>query len=200
MRLSAWPLLALTLAAFGGWGPGAPSQELELRVRAGVEEVELGVGFPLTVVRIWSVDLVPEDFRDEALAPLVVRLLDTNRREEDQRIEETLHYRAYAFSLGEFTVPAPLFRARRIDGSEVVASGEALTLPVRSALGAEPDQAELPGDPFPAGWIDHVATLLLFNKDSSVLHRPVELASESCLSGSAILKGRTSQQPKSGHI
>ncbi|TAH34435.1 MAG: hypothetical protein EYC70_15960 [Planctomycetota bacterium] len=140
--------VAAAAAACGGGAP-IPDQDLLLRVTAGAHEVELGQPFPLTVQRVWGKDLVPEDWSDEALAPLVLRLEETKRREDARRIEETRRYQAHAFTLDDVVIAAPVFRARPRDGGpERVAAGEELSLRVRPALDrAAPGPAELPGEP-----------------------------------------------------
>ena len=156
--------LALALVAGCGGGPTGlgdlaqgpiqpiVDQDLLLRVTAGATEVDFGKAFPLTVVRVWSKELVPEHWSDEALLPLMVRLVDATHREDDRRVEETRRYEGYAFSLEDITVPATSFRARPRDGgSDLVVTGEELNLRVRSSLNTEaPGSAELPRGPFPA--------------------------------------------------
>jgi hypothetical protein len=85
------------------------------------------------------------------LAPLEVRLVETRRREDSRHVEETRVYEAYAFALGEVTIPAPVFRARPRDGGRERATiGEDVTLRVRTALDpASPGPPEFPGDPLP---------------------------------------------------
>ncbi len=96
--------------------------------------VELGKAFPLTVVRTWTESGGAHEWRDELLAPLVVRLVDTSLCNEAGRIEETRRYDAYAFARGEITVEQP--------------SGGPLRIHVGSALPAgEAGAPELPGGP-----------------------------------------------------
>ena len=52
-----------------------PAEDLLLEVTAGATEVELGAAFPVTVLRVWSVELAPEAWSDRALAPLMLRLV-----------------------------------------------------------------------------------------------------------------------------
>jgi len=120
-------LLALALAA--ACADETPIPDAQLRLSAGTAEVELGKGFPLTVVRTWRRGQTPAVWDDEALAPLEVRLLETTRREDDRRVEETRRYRGYAFSLTDVRLPG-------------------LELSVKHALDpASPGPAELPGEP-----------------------------------------------------
>ncbi|MHC4818686.1 MAG: hypothetical protein ACYTF8_11590, partial [Planctomycetota bacterium] len=120
-------LLALALAA--ACGDETSIADVPLEISAGTAEVELGKGFPLTVVRTWRRGQTPAAWDDEALVPLEVRLLETTRREDDRRVEETRHYRGYAFSLTDVRVPG-------------------LELRVKRALDpASPGPAELPGEP-----------------------------------------------------
>lgn len=130
-----------------------PDEDVAISVAAGAARVEFGVAFPLTVVRSWRNHLVPDEWSDELLAPLGVRLVDTRRRTDGNHIEETRTYRAYAFRPGELTVPAPWFRARSPDGgAEHIALADDLHLEVLSALGpeADPESVELPPGPLPA--------------------------------------------------
>ncbi len=150
--------LALLLA----WPcPGQDAQDLTLRVTAGVEEVGFGVAFPLTVERAWSEDLVPREWNDEVLAPLVVSLVDRDVQQDGRGVRETRTYRAWVFQTGDVTVPAPWFRARPRDGGlERVAIADDLRLEVVSALGAgEPGEVELPRGPFPPAfpWLQWTA-------------------------------------------
>jgi hypothetical protein len=122
-------LLALALAA--ACGDETPISDVPLRLSPGTAEVELGKGFPLTVVRTWRRGQTPAAWDDEALAPLEVRLLETTRREDERRVEETRRYLGYAFSLTDVRVPG-------------------LELSVKRALDpAAPGPAELPGEPLP---------------------------------------------------
>lgn len=128
-----------------------PECELMLRIRAGAAEVEFGAAFDLEVVRVWSRELVPEAWSDDLLAPLEVRLVGSSRREDAERVEETLRFRCHAFGRDRIQVPPPVFRAwRRDDRSERVALGEGLLLGIRSALDPDaPGPVELPGEPIP---------------------------------------------------
>ena len=122
-------LLFLTLAA--ACGEETPIPDVPRRITAGAPEVELGKAFPLTVVRTWSRGQAPAAWNDEALAPLEVRLVETSRREDERRVEETRRYRGHAFSLADVSVPG-------------------LELRVKRALDpATPGPAELPGEPLP---------------------------------------------------
>jgi hypothetical protein len=124
------------LALAAACGEATPIPDRPLRITAGAPEVELGKAFPLTVVRTWHKGDAPAAWDDAALAPLEVRLLETSRREDDRRVEETRRYLGYAFSLADVSLPG-------------------LELRVRRALDPEaPGPAELPGDllPEPSPW------------------------------------------------
>lgn len=161
-------LFALAAAACGPGSP-IPEEELSLRVSAPPAAIELGRGFPLTVVRVWSKDLEPDPWTDDALLPLVVRLEAEDRREDAHRVEETRRFRAYAFEPGKVTVPPVAFsaapragapnRAERrlgwgVGGASRTASAEGFTLEVKTTL--EPKTAgppELPDlIPEPVRW------------------------------------------------
>ncbi len=141
-------LLAALAASCGGGGP-IPGPDLALRVAAARADVEFGRPFPVTVVRTWTRDLVPAEWSDAALAPLVVRTLGTARREDGRRIDETRRLLARAFRTGEVSIPAPLFEARPRDGGPALAArGDALVLQVRPALDpAAPGPPEFPEGP-----------------------------------------------------
>ncbi|MHC4548757.1 MAG: hypothetical protein ACYTEZ_08255 [Planctomycetota bacterium] len=129
--------LIVVFALAAACGDGTPIADVPLRITAGAQQVELGKAFPLIVVRVWRHGQAPADWSGEALAPLAVRLVETARREDDRRVEERRRYQAYAFTLGDLTVPVP--------------SGEPLALAVRRSLDpAAPGPAELPGEPLPA--------------------------------------------------
>jgi hypothetical protein len=148
-------LLLLLVPACGDRAP-IPDEELLLRIEADVDEVALGEGFALRVVRVWEKDLEPVSLEDDALAPLTVRLLETRRREDGRRVEETRLYRAHAFTLEPFAVTLPSLRAvPRGGGAERVVSGNRLALRVRRNLDpADPGSPDLPGGPLtePQRW------------------------------------------------
>jgi hypothetical protein len=123
--------LLLLLALAAACGEEAPIPAAPLTITAAAPEVELGKAFPLTVVRTWSKGHTPAPWDDAALAPLEVRLLETSRREDGRRVEETRRYRGYAFSLTDVRLPG-------------------LELRVKRALDPKsPGPAELPGEPLP---------------------------------------------------
>lgn len=144
---------ALALAACDSGPPIAP-EDLLLRITTGSDEVELGRGFPLTVVRVWSKDLAPSDWEDRALTPLSVRLVGVARRENDRRVEETRTYVGYAFGLGEVTIPpraisaTPVAQQPSRSESPRTAASAAIRLRVRPTLDPDaPGAPELPGGP-----------------------------------------------------
>lgn len=147
MRGFAFAVLALT-ACSGDAGMLEGDFALRVRTPTAATEVPFGEAFPLQVDMVWRRDLVPEPIRDEAFAPLRVRLRDTTQREVDGRIAETRRYDAFAFARGELTVPAIVWKARpRAGGDERTATNEAFTLQVKSALADQTAvAAELPGD------------------------------------------------------
>jgi hypothetical protein len=141
--------VSLLLVAASCGGPPIPAVDLLLRVTPGAEEVELGRGFPLTVVRVWKKDLAPAEWNDRALRPLAARLLGVSRREDKERVEETRRYRCHAFTLDDVRIAAVKLVARPRDGGpEVVAVDGPLRVRVRRALDPlAPGPPELPGDP-----------------------------------------------------
>jgi hypothetical protein len=142
-----WAAL-LSLTACGGGTP-LPDQDLLLRVSFHAEEVVPGRAFPLTVVRSWSKDLEPAPWEDGALAPLVLRLEETTRREDARRVQETRRYRAYAFARGDVLVPAAKFTARPKDGGteRSVRSQRRRLRVVPEIEASKPGPPELPGEP-----------------------------------------------------
>ena len=107
--MKAWvPVFLALLAACTRHDPIA-AEELALRVAlpAGLERVPFGQSFPLEVMRVWEKDLVPGEWDDRALAPLVVRLEEVTLREDDVRVEERRRYRAYAFLRGSISEVLP---------------------------------------------------------------------------------------------
>ena len=132
-----------------------PEDELLLRVSTSAAAVDFGKDFPLTVQRVWAKELQAAEWNDRALDPLVVRLLETDRRDDGRHVEETRRYLAYAFTPETVTLPRIEFAADPRDGGPArKTSSEPLELLVRPALGpGEPGPPELPGDllaePFP---------------------------------------------------
>jgi hypothetical protein len=149
VRFSELPILPVLLAcacACGGSAP-IPAEELLMRIEA-QGEVELGRGFPLTVMRVWSRELTPAVWNDASLAPLKLKLLETTRREDGRRIEETRRYEGFAVTLGDISIPAPELRAvAGPGGAERVASADPIEIKVNAALPATDDsEPELPGE------------------------------------------------------
>lgn len=122
-------LPALTVAC----AESTPIGDVPLRISADVQEVPLGKAFALTVVRVWDKGAAA-DWNDEALAPLHVRLVETSRRADGNRVEETRRYSAYAFTLGDVTEPVELRVKRALDPT---APGPA-ELPAAPASGSIP--------------------------------------------------------------
>lgn len=121
----------LALAAACGGDPIA-DEELAIRVAYSANEIGFGEGFDLVVTRTWSSRLVPSVWSDEALAPLVLDLRETNTREDAERVEETRRYRAFAFQAGAVVVPALAMRGRPRGGGPVVsAAADPIELNVR---------------------------------------------------------------------
>ncbi|MCU0728113.1 MAG: hypothetical protein MUE73_20385 [Planctomycetes bacterium] len=156
-RATLLPLLLIGLAAACDRGLPIPERDLMLRVAADTEAVTLGRAFRLTVVRVFAKDLVPDELPDGAFAPLVVRLRETVRREDDRRVEETRRYDAYAFAAGDLVVREIPFTARPGNGGpQREAPGNALRLKVLASLDpAAPGELELPAGPMrrPFPWL-----------------------------------------------
>jgi LPXTG-motif cell wall-anchored protein len=125
------------------------TRDLSLRVTPGVREVMSGEPFPLTVVRTWKKPLVPAEVDPARFAPLVLTLEQTDRREDAVRVEETLHFRAYAFARSDIVVPAQRLRAQPPEGGvERVVSAPAFRLRVATAVDDQrPGPPEMPGPP-----------------------------------------------------
>ncbi len=138
MRRIAW--LIVFCAACGRSDIAA--RDLDVSIDVTETDVAYGGGFDLTVTRTWRRDLVPSVWSDAALAPLALRLLDASTREDDERIEETRRYRAFAFAAGDVVIAPLLMRAQPRGGGPIIEAETAETrLRVRAAL--DPDQ---PGD------------------------------------------------------
>jgi hypothetical protein len=146
------PVLAMAM----GIGAAIRSQEVLLEITPETHEVESGRGFLITVVRRWNRDLLPEEWSDRLLAPLVVRLEEFSRTDAGGHHQETRRFRAYAFSRDDILVPAAWFRARPKDGGEeLVATSSEIRFRVGSALqSGSPGTPELPGGllPGPSSW------------------------------------------------
>ena len=152
---------AVVLAATLGPGcePGAPIPEVDLLVRVATDaaEVEVGRPFTLTVVRVWTKDLVPTAFDERALAPLAVARADVSTRDDDRRVEETRRYRARAFTLDDVTLAGVAFAAVPAKGGVARTTKAApLRLHVKPSLdprapGAPEGPGPLPARPF--SWV-----------------------------------------------
>lgn len=147
MRRVAPLAMLLLLAACEKEAPSIPETDLLVRVEVGVREVLLGQAFPVTVTRVWEKDLEPSEWDDASLSPLIVRLEERTQRENDARVEETLRYRGYAFTLDDVRIPPVVMIARPLDGSPGrIVKTDALRLRVRPALDpVDPGDPELPG-------------------------------------------------------
>ncbi len=117
-------------------------EERSLHLQADVEEVELGVAFSLTVTRCSSRGHEPEPWKDELLAPLVVRLERSAQQQRDGQLEETRHFRAWAFEPGELKLHDLTLRVRSAllkdeagAASAIELPGEPLAPPSESGLG-----------------------------------------------------------------
>ncbi len=127
-------MLLLLLAACGRAEP-IPAEPLLIRATTGAVDVPSGAAFPLTVVRVWQKDLDEPKWSDDILAPLVVRPVSTERREDALRIEETRRFRAYAFGSGEIrTAPLRIEATPRGGTTPHVATAEPVVVRVTSAL------------------------------------------------------------------
>ncbi len=134
----------MVVAACGG--PELPNRDLALEVTVGAEEVALGQGFPVTVRRLWSKNLDPAAWRDDALSPLRLRLENTTVRDDGKRVEEVRRFRAYAFTPSVVTVPPPILRARpRAGGPVREAAAEGFEVRVVESIDPDaPGAPELP--------------------------------------------------------
>jgi len=141
----------LVLGVLGAGLAAGASERMTIRIETDAEVVALGEPFAVRIVRVWDAELRALPFDDASLAPLVLRLEETSRREQEGRIEQTRRYRARAFALGEVAVPAPTLEARPRSGGPVRAvTGRELRLRVTGTLDPEaPGRPELPGDPLP---------------------------------------------------
>jgi hypothetical protein len=143
-----------------------PERDLALTVTAG-DDVEFGRAFPLTVAREWSVDLTPEPWHDDALAPLRVVPLATTTRSDGKRTLETRNYRAYSFVAGRVALPAVPFHATDRAGATRSVASAPLAFDVKPSLAdpasaAElPDELLLPPSPFTPARLAVASALLL---------------------------------------
>jgi hypothetical protein len=180
------PVLFLALPACGG-GEAIPAEYLQIRVEVEASEVVLGTAFPLEVVRIWQQDLEPDPFDGEALAPLVLRHVETVRRENERQVEERTRFRAYAFTPGTLIVPGPdLVAGPKGGGKKLLVSGNRIELTVKPSLDpSAPGEAELPGDLLPpesgrTWWIEGAtAALTLLLVYLEIRRRRAKRAAES---------------------
>lgn len=141
-------VLLATVAACGDAVPIAAT-DLALRLSGPESEVDLGVGFGVSVVRIWSKEFEPDPWSASALAPLSARLVESTRRQDGRRVEETLRYRCHAFEPGEARVEPVAFDATDASGASRSVTGNPLVIRVRPLLDpAAPGDLEYP-EPMP---------------------------------------------------
>ena len=140
--------LMISLAASCGGGSPASGRDALLRLDVDTADVQLGKAFPLTVVRVWTNDLVAAEWSDRALAPLETHLDARTRREDDGRIEETLRFRCWAFAPGDVAVAGAAFTVTPAGGGdERTISTRPLRLHVHATLDpAAPGPPEYPAD------------------------------------------------------
>lgn len=140
---------ALLLVSSCGEGVPLPERDHWIAVETGTEAVLPGRAFPLTVTRMWRRDLAAAVWDDRALAPLDLRLETLTREEDDERVRETRHFRAYVFALEDVVVPPVPFAARPAGGGEAkTVHAPSITVRVRpTLLPSAPGVPELPGGP-----------------------------------------------------
>ena len=140
-------LLAVLLLA-GGCGGGReapPHVELAYRVEADTKEVAPGRGFQVDVVRGWRKTLLPEAFDPRSLSPLTLQPLGVDRLEDDTHVQETLRFRAHAFTLRDVILKGLVLRAvARGGGPEHEVVADPLRLGIRPELPVETSPPELP--------------------------------------------------------
>ena len=152
MRILAWVLLAILLAR------GAQAQELDPDLRVWIDVrvpqpvVEFGAPFPLEVVRVWRSGFEPSDWKDAALAPLRVQLVERREERVGELVRETLSFRAHAFSLEPLLVPSVELLAKDGQGRELASVSAPLHIQVGSTLeGRDPVEPEGLPPLLPAG-------------------------------------------------
>ncbi len=145
-----WACVGLLLVTGCGERVVIAADEIALQVSAGAAEIEFGRAIPLTVVRSWRKGLVPQEWGPQAFAPLSLRLVHAARVQNATHVQDTRRYDAFVFGRDVVQLTIPAFRARAADGSERIATGNELSLRVRTALPADDDGAiELPSDLLP---------------------------------------------------
>ena len=159
-------VLAVALGSCGQAASAIPDVDLLLRVSTDATPVIPGRAFPLEVVRVWDKTLEPSPWEARALAPLVLKLRGTTRRDDGRRIEERLTYDAYAFVRKDVRVPAALMAAKTPDGQLRVTRSQRKRLRVVPTVdAAAPGAPELPAVPATPShlvwWLAGLAALLL---------------------------------------
>jgi hypothetical protein len=140
-------LAAFTTLAAAGCGDRTtlPPRDLALTITA-TNDAEFGRAFPLTIEREWSVELTPEPWRDEALAPLRIAPLSTDQRSDGRHILETRRVRAWSFVAGRVEVAAVPFHATDRAGATRSVASTPLAIDVRTTLADPASPAELPDE------------------------------------------------------
>lgn len=138
----------LLLGACGETAP-LPAIDLRLDIEVSSQAVALGEGFDVTVTHTWSRALDPAPWDEAQLSPLEVELLETTRREDERRIQETRHYRAYIFTAKDILIPAAVFPARtKSEGRIRVVRSRPIRMRVRREVDPkDPGRPEAPGAP-----------------------------------------------------
>lgn len=142
-------LLCLGLGACEERAP-IPSEELRLTLVGPSEPVTTGKAFPLTVVQVWSKalpvgEMLPLEGR--VFAPLVARLEESERRESATHVEVTGHYRAYALTRTDVTVPPVTWEVSSGPELDLKSTTPPLRVRVRPELdAAQPGEPEIPDE------------------------------------------------------
>jgi hypothetical protein len=140
-------LAVLAALAAAGCGDRTPLPERDLALTIGAaDEVDFGRAFPLTIEREWGVDLTPEPWRDEALAPLRIVPLSTEQQSDGRHVLETRRVRAYSFVAGRVALAAVPFHATDRGGSTRSVASAPLAIDVRPTLADPTSPPELPDE------------------------------------------------------
>jgi len=144
-------LLLVALASCGE-APTIPDTDLSISLVTGARTVAFGAPFTLTVDRVWSASLQPEEWNDQTLLPLVVRERSVSVHQAGGHLLERRVFTAHAYDVGDVRVLPPLFVAVDPESDEErETSGEGFDLFVTATLDPEfPGAVEFPPGP-PSG-------------------------------------------------
>ncbi len=143
--------LSLFLAIWCPPSWSTPEADLSVRLEVESTTVEFGKAFTITVIRSFPEGFSPDEFLEESLFPLLLQSGSLTRGRNEGRIEETLEFQCYAFSLEDISV-VPRFRGKTAGSAdELEVFGDEVVFKITPSVDpTAPGAFELPSDLLPA--------------------------------------------------